>query len=160
MITKQEPGHHYQTSLSWEGNLGTGTSTYSGYGRNFRIRLAGKGDLVGSADPAFRGDPDKPNPEELLVAALSSCHMLSYLALCARRGIAVVAYEDEALGTMVVTPEGGGRFTEVTLQPKVSILGEEHRSLAMALHDQAAKECFIAASCAFPVRHTPVITCI
>jgi len=150
--------HAYRCSLRWEGNLGTGTATYAGYGRQYRIALPGKADLVGSSDPAFRGDPALPNPEDLLLTALSSCHMLSYLALCARRGITVVAYRDEADGTMALTPEGGGHFTRVTLRPEVVVLGQEKVALAVELHHQAHAQCFIAASCNFPVEHVPVVT--
>ena len=88
--------HTYKTLLVWEGNQGDGTSTYQGYGRRWRVRIDGKADLVGSADPGFRGEPDKHNPEDLLVASLSACHMLTYLALCARNRISVVSYRDEA----------------------------------------------------------------
>lgn len=150
--------HEYRATLVWEGNLGTGTASYGSYGRAFRVQIEGKADLLGSADPAFRGDPDLHNPEDLLVAALSSCHMLSYLALCARRRIPVVDYRDEAQGTMIVTPEGGGRFAGVTLHPQVTLAGEAHLALALALHEQAHRECFIAASCNFPVAHDPVVT--
>jgi len=150
--------HEYKVRLDWEGNRGEGTASYAGYGREFRITLAGKPDLLGSADPAFRGVPDRHNPEDLLVAALSSCHMLSYLALCARNGITVLAYSDEADGTMTTTPDGGGRFTAVALHPRVTVRGREQVAPALELHARAHAECYIAASCAFPVAHHPVVT--
>jgi len=154
-------GHHeYRMHLQWEGNRGEGTSNYGGYDRLFRIRMDGKPDLLGSADPAFRGDSSKHNPEDLLLAALSSCHLLSYLALCARRGITVLEYRDEAHGVMVVTPKGGGRFTSVTLHPQVIIRGKEQQALALELHTQAHADCFIAASCNFPVENHPEVIAV
>jgi organic hydroperoxide reductase OsmC/OhrA len=149
--------HDYKARLVWDGNLGDGTSTYTGYGRKYRVQFDGKPDLPGSADPIFRGDPDVYNPEDLFVASLSSCHLLSYLALCARSKISVVAYEDDASGTLVLRPDGGGSFESVTLRPKVTIApgGDEKR--ALDLHDTAHALCFIAASVSVPVRHEPQI---
>jgi organic hydroperoxide reductase OsmC/OhrA len=143
--------HSYQTRLTWEGNLGQGTSTYQGYGRQWRVHVDGKPDLVGTADHAFRGEQDKFNPEELLVISLSSCHMLSYLALCARNKISVLSYSDEASGAMKTTPDGGGRFESVTLRPKVEIADKSGEALAFKLHEKAHELCFIASSVNFPV---------
>src|SRR5258706_10558564 len=92
--------HAYAARLIWEGNTGEGTAGYRTYSRAYRVLVPGKPDLPGSADPAFRGEADKHNPEDLFLAAISACHMLSYLALCATQGIRVVAYEDEARGRM------------------------------------------------------------
>src|SRR5208337_168657 len=150
--------HEYKSRLVWEGNLGDGTSSYQGYGRQWRVQVDGKPDLVGSADPAFRGERDKHNPEDLLVAALSSCHMLSYLALCARNRISVLSYTDEASGLMKTTPEGGGRFESVTLQPTVEIADASRQALAMELHEKAHSLCFIASSMNFAVHHSAVVT--
>ena len=149
--------HDYKARLVWDGNLGDGTSTYTGYGRKYRVQFEGKPDLAGSADPIFRGDGDVYNPEDLFVAALSSCHLLSYLALCARSKINVIAYEDDASGTMVMRPDGGGKFESVTLRPKVTIApgGDEKR--ALELHETAHDLCFIAASVSIPVLHEPQI---
>jgi len=147
-------GHHeYRMRLQWEGNRGEGTSNYGGYDRLFRIRMDGKPDLLGSADPAFRGDPNMHNPEELLLAALSSCHMLSYLALCAQRGVTVLEYSDEAEAVLTLTAAGGGQFASATLHPRVRVAGPEQETLARALHDAAHEVCFIAASCNFPINH-------
>ena len=112
--------HDYKARLIWDGNLGTGTTSYTGYGRKYRLQIEGKPELVGSADPMFRGDGNVYNPEDLFVAALSSCHLLSYLALCARNGVKVVGYEDDAVGTMSIRPDGSGKFEEVTLRPVVT----------------------------------------
>src|SRR5580698_8486421 len=111
--------HDYKLIVKWTGNKGTGTSTYTGYERNHSISIEGKPDILGSSDPVFRGDKTRYNPEELLVAALSTCHMLAYLHLCADAGIVVVDYTDNANGIMIETESGSGHFTEVTLNPVV-----------------------------------------
>jgi len=149
--------HEYSSQLIWDGNTGEGTATYAGYGRQYRVIVAGKPDILGSADPAFRGDAARYNPEDLFVVALSSCHMLSYLAICALKGVRVLAYEDNAKGTMTVNADGGGKFEEVTLYPNVTIAGEEHVALALDLHDDAHDKCFIANSVSIPVRHKPTV---
>jgi organic hydroperoxide reductase OsmC/OhrA len=150
--------HHYKAQLVWEGNRGDGTSTYQGYGRQWRIRIDDKPDLVGSADAVFRGDRDKYNPEDLLVMALSSCHMLSYLALCSRNKVSVLSYIDEASGEMKTGPDGGGRFVSVTLRPRVEVADSATESLARELHEKAHATCFVASSVNFPVHHEAVVT--
>jgi organic hydroperoxide reductase OsmC/OhrA len=144
--------HHYQAKLTWTGAAGGGTESYQGYSREFRADFPDKPSMTGSADPAFKGDPKLHNPEDLLVVALSSCHMLSYLALAALEGLVVVAYEDDAAGTM--QQEGrGGRFTEVVLRPRVTLAAGSDLARAEALHEEAHQTCFIANSVNFPVRH-------
>ena len=149
--------HTYQTNLVWTGNTGEGTKTYSGYSRAHEISVEGKPVISGSSGPHFRGDKSRYNPEEMLVAALSACHLLSYLHQCASAGIVVVDYEDEASGTMVETENGGGHFTEVVLRPRVSISPDSDREKASALHHKAHELCFIASSVNFPVRAEPVV---
>jgi organic hydroperoxide reductase OsmC/OhrA len=149
--------HDYKARLVWDGNLGTGTSTYTGYGRKYRLMIDGKPDIIGSADPIFRGDADAYNPEDLFVAALSSCHLLSYLALCARSKINVVAYQDDASGTLLLRPDGGGSFESVTLRPIVTIASGSDEKRALELHETAHDLCFIAASVKVPVKHEPQI---
>jgi organic hydroperoxide reductase OsmC/OhrA len=145
--------HEYTAELIWEGDRGTGSRDYSSYGRSFRVAIDGKPDLAGSADPAFRGEPDRHNPEELLVAAVASCHMLVYLALCSRAGIAVTGYSDTARGTLVLQPGGGGSFEQIVLEPRVTVAPEDDLGAAEALHSRAHELCFIASSCNFPIRH-------
>lgn len=145
--------HHYKIFLIWTGNTGQGTKTYSSYSRNHIISADAKNDIAGSSDPAFRGDKSRYNPEELLVASLSSCHMLWFLHLCTEAGIVVVDYKDEAKGTMIETADGGGHFTEVILYPVVTIEGKIDKEKLDALQHEANKKCFIASSCNFPVRH-------
>ncbi len=149
--------HHYAITVEWTGNQGQGTQNYRAYERSHTIRAEHKPEIPGSSDPAFRGDQTRYNPEELLVASLSACHMLWYLHLCADNGITVVEYSDDATGTMTETGNGGGRFSEVTLRPSIVITRQEHLALAEKLHEKANELCFIANSCNFPVRHEPVI---
>ena len=150
-----EKEHTYQISLTWTGNQGQGTAAYTAYSRDHVIQAAGKPELPGTSDTAFRGSPGRYNPEELFVSALSSCHLLWYLHLCATNGIIVTDYRDEARGTMVETADGGGYFREVTLYPVVTITDAGRIPRAIELHREAAKKCYIANSCNFPVRHEP-----
>jgi organic hydroperoxide reductase OsmC/OhrA len=149
--------HRYAASLVWTGAKAGPTTTYQSYSRAWRIEFAGKPALEGSADPTFRGDPALHNPEELLLAALATCHMLSYLALCSLKGIAVTAYTDRAEGTMARGADGRTRFTSVRLHPRVTIADGARLDLARALHDGAHAECFIANSVNFPVENAPMI---
>ena len=148
--------HHYEVSVTWTGNRGTGTSDYRAYSRNYEVAADGKAAIAGSSDPAFRGDVERWNPEELLLASLSSCHQLWYLHLCADAGLVVTAYRDEAHGVMRTEGSvGGGYFTEVTLRPTVTFATAADLALAKELHREAHKRCFIASSVNFPVRCEP-----
>src|SRR5437868_2704219 len=113
--------HNYSLTVKWTGNTGTGTSNYKAFERSHSILIDNKTEILGSSDPAFRGDKTKHNPEELLLASVSSCHMLWYLHLCAEAGVIVTDYIDNATGTMMETSNGGGKFTEITLHPMVAI---------------------------------------
>jgi organic hydroperoxide reductase OsmC/OhrA len=154
-MTGRSRTHAYTTSLTWTGNRGAGTSGYREYDRSYDTSAAGRLTLNGSSDPSFRGDPTLWNPELLLVAALSQCHMLSYLHRCALAGVVVTSYRDEATGTMAEDGNDGGRFTDVVLRPQVIVADASMREMAQRLHDEAAERCFIAASVNFPVRHEP-----
>lgn len=149
--------HHYALKIEWTGNLGTGTSDYRAYTRNHIISAENKPDIPGSSDPHFRGDKTRYNPEEMLVAALSTCHMLSYLHLCAVNKVIVLEYNDNATGTMVENPDGSGKLTETTLNPVVKVKDSSMNVKALELHEQAEKMCFIASSVNFPVHHKPTI---
>ncbi len=143
--------HRYELRVSWTGNRGVGTADYRAYDRDHRITATDKPAIEGSADPAFRGDPRRYNPEELLLAAASACHMLAYLHLCAVAGVTVIAYEDDPLGTMVESADGGGGFTSVLLRPRVRLAAGADRDRAAALHEDAHRLCFIANSLKVPV---------
>ena len=147
--------HHYAIQLSWMGNRGEGTATYTSYDRDHVLAAGDKPEIPGSSDPSFRGNPQRYNPEELLVGSLSSCHMLWYLHLCAVNGVVVVDYRDYAEGRMLETSDGGGHFTEVVLRPVVTVSEAGMTEKAMALHHEANRLCYIANSCNFPVRHDP-----
>ena len=149
--------HGYAVQLRWTGNEGRGTAGYRAYSREHEIHVSGKPVLVGSADPAFRGDASRYNPEDLLVAALSACHMLWYLHLCSDAGIVVTGYTDEAHGVMVQDASGGGRFREVTLRPTVTLAPGSDSNRGEALHADAHRRCFIANSVNFPVRCEAVV---
>lgn len=147
--------HHYAVTVAWTGNRGAGTSGYREYGREHTITAAGKVSIEASADRSFHGNADRWNPEELLLAALSECHLMSYLHVAVRHGVVVVGYTDDATGTMVQTEDGGGHFTEAVLRPRVTVQDPGQVDLAQSLHAEAASLCFIAASVNFPVRHEP-----
>jgi organic hydroperoxide reductase OsmC/OhrA len=152
--------HHYTTQLKWTGNKGNGTAGYTTYLRDHEIKIPGKPVLACSADPTFRGDPSKYNPEEMLLASLSGCHMLWYLHLCSENNITVIEYSDTAEGVMEETTSGKGHFTAATLHPVVSIAESEKVDLAITLHNKAHDMCFIANSVNFSVDHKPVIRLI
>jgi organic hydroperoxide reductase OsmC/OhrA len=146
----------YEANLTWTGNRGQGTSAYTAYGRDHVARAAGKPDLPMSADQAFLGDPARHNPEDLLVVAISSCHMLWYLHLCANAGIIVRAYEDRPIGHLIESQESGGYFESVVLRPKVTVECGDVQE-ALRLHQDAHEKCFIANSVNFPVLLEPAI---
>jgi organic hydroperoxide reductase OsmC/OhrA len=146
--------HHYSVSVAWLGNRGAGTSGYRDYGRQSSVTAAGKHPIDASADRTFHGDADRWNPEELLLAALSECHMLSFLHVAVQHGVVVTDYTDAARGTM--QQEGdGGRFTSVTLHPVVTVAAPVDADEFEAMHREASAVCFIANSVNFPVHHEP-----
>ncbi|MCQ1950489.1 OsmC family protein [Arthrobacter sp. zg-Y859] len=151
--------HRYTLDLEWTGNRGDGTASYRGYGRDHIIRAPGLPDLPGTADPTFHGDRDRWNPEQLLLAALAQCHMLSYLHVAVRNGIRVLAYEDSPEGLLRLNRDGSGEFTSAALRPRVTIdggAGPAAVELASGpMHAEANRLCFIARSVNFPVEHRP-----
>lgn len=147
--------HRYVLELGWQGS---DTLTYESYDRTYHVRIKGKPELIGSANPMFRGDGAIHDPEDLLLAALSACHLLTYLALCARARINVVSYEDQASGMLVLTKDGGGAFSEVMLNPKVVVAEPHMVEKALRFHDEVHKYCFISRSVNFPVRHAAQVS--
>jgi len=150
--------HHYDLTVTWTGNTGTGTSGYQAFERSHEVSVEGKHVIAGSADPAFRGALDRWTPEELLVASLSQCHMLWYLVLCAREGIVVTDYVDRPSGTIVETADGGGHFEAVSLRPHVIITAKDKVERATALHERAHALCWVANSVNFPVGTEPTVS--
>ena len=145
--------HKYNLTAKWTGNTGSGTLNPRAYSRNHSIFIENKAEILASSDPIYRGDKTRHNPEELLLAALSSCHMLSYLFVCATNGVVVMEYIDHATGLMTETADGGGHFTEVTLNPIVTVTEASMIEKANALHKEASALCIIARSVNFPVHH-------
>ena len=150
-----EKQHHYNATIVWTGNSGTGTDNYKSYERSHKIIIENKSDILCSSDPAFRGDKTKHNPEELLLSVVSSCHMLWYLHLCSEAGVVVLDYTDSATGIMDEGSNGNGRFTKVTLNPVVTVTENTMVDKANELHKKANELCFIANSVNFPVTHHP-----
>ncbi|HOQ54276.1 MAG TPA: OsmC family protein [Micropruina sp.] len=148
--------HHYRLTTTWTGNRGTGTSGYRDYERSVSVEVSGKPVVIGSADKPFRGDPQRWNPEDLLVAALSQCHLLSYLHACVVHGVVVTHYRDEASGTLVQRGNGGA-FRDVLLRPQVVVADASMIEAATSAHHDAHEWCFIANSVNFPVRVEPTI---
>jgi organic hydroperoxide reductase OsmC/OhrA len=148
--------HTYDVEVRWTGNLGAGTADYRSYSRDHEVTEGSKL-LRGSSDPAFRGDAERWNPEQLLVASLSQCHLLWYLHLAAESGVRVVDYEDRAHGVMTEDGALGGQFVRVVLTPVVTISGDSDAALAEELHARVHALCFIARSVSFPVEVEPVV---
>lgn len=149
--------HHYSVEVRWTGNLGEGTKSYQSYGRTHEIVSGDKPTIYGSSDPAFRGNEDRWSPEDLMVAAVSACHKLWYLHLCAVAGVNVVAYVDRAQGVMIEDANLGGYFTGVTLRPEVTVTADSDTARAAALHHDAHAKCFIANSVNFRIVCDPSI---
>jgi organic hydroperoxide reductase OsmC/OhrA len=147
--------HRYSVRVIWSGNIGSGTSSYASYSRNHEISAQGKGVIEASSDPTFRGEKTRYNPEELMVASASACHMLSYLYLCALNGVVVLSYEDNPTGEMEELIGGAGCFIRVDLHPTVTVTAASNSNLAEALHQEAHKNCFIANSLKVPVFTSP-----
>lgn len=148
--------HRYELTVEWTGNLGNGTASYRGYSRDHDILIPGLPALKGSADPTFHGDRERYNPEQLLLAALAQCHMLSFLHVAVKHGVVVTDYRDEAFGFLKLNRDGSGQFERVTLRPQVTVADAAQVELAGRLHHEANQVCFIARSVNFPVGHEPV----
>lgn len=150
--------HSYDVTVEWTGDLGSGTAGYRSFSRAHEVLGDGKPPIAASSDPAFRGDPARWNPEELLVASVAQCHMLWYLHLCAVNRVVVTGYADHAHGVMTMDASGGGgQITEVALRPEVTVAEASMMDKAHALHDDINAVCFVARSVNFPITHTPVI---
>lgn len=147
--------HRYALTVRWTGNLGAGTSSYRAYSRDHDVEIPGLPVLKGSADPTFHGNRERYNPEQLLLAALSQCHMLSFLHVAVKHGVVVTGYEDRAEGVMRTNRDGSGQFESVTLKPRVTTAAPVAQELLEELHRGANAVCFIARSVNFPVRHEP-----
>jgi organic hydroperoxide reductase OsmC/OhrA len=146
--------HSYHTNLTWTGHTEK-VPSFKRHNRSYVLEIEGKPPVLGSSDPEFRGDRSRWNPEDLLVAALSSCHHLFFMYLCGQAGIEVLGYEDRAEGTMEENPDGSGQFSAVTLRPKVRLAPGSDVKVAELIHHASHEKCFIARSVNFPVRNEP-----
>lgn len=145
--------HTFKAEANWTSKPTPTNSSKKIYSKSHQIQIEGKPVLDVSAAKAFKGDPELYNPEDLLLSSLVSCHMMSYLYVCSQNGIEVLSYSDNAEATLEVNPDGSGRFTEVRLHPKITIVNLDKIELALELHIKANQLCFIANSCNFPVLH-------
>ena len=152
--------HNFTSSIIWTGDRGEGTRVYKGYDRTWDIALPGKDIIHCSNDPVLGGDPTKMNPEDLLISALSACHMLWYLHLASNAGIVVTGYRDDPIGQGETLPNGAGRFLAAVLRPKISMQEGADLKFAGELHNQVHDFCFIARSVNFPVSYEPTFTVI
>ena len=149
--------HEYNTTIEWTGNNGTGTSAYTAYDRSYTIQSEGKPIIEGTADPAFRGDASKYNPEEMFLASIASCHMLWFLHLASSNDITVMSYTDQPVGMMIQNQDGSGQFENVILRPTIEIVQKEKSGMINALHHAASQNCFIARSLNFKVTYESTI---
>ena len=145
--------HTFKSHLSWSKHPEATDSANRRILKNHQVTIEGKESLMISAAKAFKGDPSKWNPEDMLLSSLMSCHMMSYLYVCSQHGVEVINYEDNAEALLEVNADGSGRITQVNLKPLVTITDESQIELALSLHHQANKLCFIANSCNFKVSH-------
>ncbi|MFQ3238817.1 MAG: organic hydroperoxide reductase OsmC/OhrA [Olleya marilimosa] len=150
--------HTFKATINWTINEGESTQNPRTFSRNHKVTIANKiSDLSVSAAKPFRGDDALYNPEDLLLSALASCHMMSYLYVCAQHNIEVVSYIDHAEGDLEVNTSGSGSFKMVRLKPVVSIKDASQKELVKSLHTKANQLCFIANSCNFPIVHEATI---
>ncbi|HRA76759.1 MAG TPA: OsmC family protein [Propionicimonas sp.] len=149
--------HHYALSLAWTPGDGGATTGYRAYSRDHEVTADGVGTLPGTADIAFRGVRDRWNPEQLFLASIAQCHLLTYLWLCVGSGIVVTGYDDSPTATMTTHPDGSGEVTEVTLRPRVRLAPGSDATLALALHGRVHEYCFIARSVRVPIALEPAI---
>lgn len=147
--------HEYTSAVIWTGNRGSGTSSYRAYDRTWDVAVPGKAVIHCSNDPLLGGDSAKMNPEDLLLSALSACHMLWYLHYASEAKVVVTAYEDSPVGTGEVEKSGAGRFTSAILRPRITVLDGTDIEVATALHPRIHEVCFIARSVNFPVTYEP-----
>ena len=147
----------FKITTVWSGKVKDDASEIISNSKNHKVFITHKPELNLSAAKEFKGDKTKHNPEDLFLSALSSCHMMSYMYLCGKHNIKIISYTDETLGTLKVEADGSGAFVSVELHPIVTILDKNEIDLALSLHEEANRLCFIANSCRVPISHLPQI---
>jgi len=150
--------HDYTARIVWTGNRGQGTASYRGYDRTWNVETPGKPVINCSNDPLLGGDPTLHNPEDMLIAALSACHMLWFLHLASDAGIVVEGYEDNPLAVGESLPSGAGRFLSATLRPHITLAPGSDPEAADSIHSRIHEVCFIARSVSFPVSYAASYT--
>lgn len=153
MSKQNGSNHEFTANVVWTGNTGTGTSHYRAYDRSWEVQTPGKPPILCSNDPMLGGDPTLHNPEDMLLASLSACHMLWFLHYASEAGIVVTGYQDNPIGVGEALPSGAGRFVSAQLRPQISLAEGSDPELADALHGKIHDVCFIARSVAFPVSY-------
>jgi organic hydroperoxide reductase OsmC/OhrA len=143
--------HTYRCAIEWTGS----TKDYNAFSRDHRVTLEGKSAIEMTAAPEYRGDPSRANPEDLLVAALASCQMLTYLAIAAMSKVEVLEYRDEATGKVEKGPDGKMRMTTVRLKPRITISAASNRDRAVGLVTKAHEQCYISNSVTTQVEVEP-----
>ena len=152
-MSKPPKEHPYGCTIEWTGDRGEGTLRYRGYDRTWDVITPGKPVIHCSNDPLLGGDPTLHNPEDLLIASLSACHMLWYLHLASNAGIVVRGYRDEPEAIGETSADGAGRFLRATLRPAIRVAAGADLAQADAIHLEVHKFCFIARSVNFPISY-------
>lgn len=147
--------HPFTSRIEWTGNRGQGTRCYRGYDRTWSVVTPGKATIACSNDPMLGGDPALHNPEDMLLSALSACHMLWYLHLASTAGIEVLSYRDDPEAIGGSAPDGSGQFVRATLRPSIAVRTGADLGRAEAIHHEIKRFCFIARSVNFPVSYEP-----
>lgn len=143
----------HRVTVAWERT--TEDFDYESYSRSHTWEFEGGVTVPASAAPGFRGDAERVDPEEAFVAALSSCHMLTFLAIAARKRLVVDGYRDEAVGVLEKDAEGKLAMTRVVLRPEVTFREAQPPEAVERMHHQAHEHCFIASSVKTDVRVEP-----
>ncbi|QDO92455.1 osmotically inducible protein OsmC [Formosa sediminum] len=143
----------FKISNSWSLEHASKITSKGGSIKTHQVFLEKGKTLEVSAAKPFKGDPSKYNPEELLMAALSSCHFMSYLYVCEQAGITILEYSDTVEGILNLQANGSGAFAKISLNPQVKIENQDQIQLAESLHEKAGNLCFIANSCAFKIEY-------
>ena len=142
MEASRAESHTYRADLEWKGT----NKDYNSFDRGLRVHFEGKHSIDMTAAPEYKGDPAKLNPEDLLVASLASCQMLTYLAIASMSKVDVLEYRDEAVGKIEKGADGKLRMTRVVLKPRIVLAPGANRDRAVGLVTKAHEQCYIANS--------------
>jgi organic hydroperoxide reductase OsmC/OhrA len=149
--------HTFETTLVWPAEAGQTLPPDAAFSRNSVLAAPGKPFIAASSPIVFGGDATRYNPEEMLMLSLSQCHMLTYLAIAAKKRMGILGYEDRAAGTLGMGPSGKMQMVDVLLRPRVTVARGTILADAQALHEKAHANCFVANSMNFTVRNEPSV---